>query len=68
MVPSKIIKPLLTDSPSGKKQFPLSIRKIILGPNMPNIKKNYEQIQFLLSINGFKDVEVKISNLTNYRK
>lgn len=58
----------LNNDTRGKNLFPLTLKKIILGPNMPNVRKNYEQIQLLLSINNFKDVEVEISRLTNYRK
>ena len=51
------------DNPS----FPLKIKRVFLGPRMPEKKANEEMLSSLLNENGLSQIEVKHSLIKSYR-
>ena len=47
--------------------FPLKLKKIILGPKCPEKETNREQLRVLLNRKGFDEVKVDFSKIDNYR-
>ena len=62
-----IIHPIvLFDSLSASENFPMQMKKIILGPNMPEAELNQRQIMQWLKSKDLQ-IEVEISKIGNYR-
>ena len=62
-----IIHPiLLFDKLQAENNFPLKIKEIILGPNMPEAKLNQKQLTQMLKSKGL-NIPVSCSNIDVYR-
>lgn len=62
-----IIHPiLLFDKLQAENNFPLKIKKIILGPNMPEAELNQKQLTQLLKLKGL-NIQVSLSDIGVYR-
>ena len=62
-----IIHPiLLFDKLQAENNFPLKIKEIILGPNMPEAELNQKQLTQLLKLKGL-NIQVSCSKIGVYR-
>lgn len=52
----------------NSKEFPLSLSKIILGPNCPDAQLNKRQIEVFLDEQNIQNVTVENSKIESYRK
>ena len=60
-----IINPIV-DFKLNAPAFPLQLKKIILGSQMPELDTNLSQIDYLVSLKGYS-IEVEKSKINNYR-